>query len=166
MTETPVAPSTGDGQTRVMRGIRLGLIVLGTALLAWGAYILFDTVRATRLPGVALWIIAAIILHDAVLAPMVFLLGALISRAGHRFGGAVVAVAEGFVVVGSIMALIVVPAMIATNYAPANPTVLPLDYGFNLAVFFLVLAVLAAGLAVWLYARTKRTNERPDTRHS
>lgn len=154
------------GQNRVMRGIRLGLILIGAALLAWGTYVMFDTVRPTRIPGVALWIVAAIIVHDAIVAPMVFMIGLAISRAGHRFGGAVVVVIEGFVVVGSIMALIVVPAMIATNYAPDNPTVLPLDYGVNLAVFFVVLAVLAAGLAVWLYSRTKRTNERPDTRHS
>ncbi|MBB5642109.1 hypothetical protein [Cryobacterium roopkundense] len=163
---TPLAEPTEVGDTRVMRGIRLGLILLGAALLAWGAYVMFDTVRATRIPGVALWIIAAIILHDAILAPIVFMLGTLISRAGHRFGGTVVVVIEGFVVVGSIMALIVVPAMIATNFRPDNPTVLPLNYGVNLAVFFVVLAVLAAGLAVWLYSRTKRTNERPDTRHS
>jgi len=153
-------------ETRVMRGIRVALILLGAALLAWGAYVMFDTVRATRIPGVALWVIAAIILHDAILAPIVFMLGVVISRAGHRFGGTVVVVIEGFVVVGSIMALIVVPAMIATNYKPDNPTVLPLNYGFNLAVFFVVLAVVAAGLSVWLYSRTKRTNERPDTRHS
>jgi len=168
----PAAPLIGadmggaTGETRALRGIRVGLILLGAALLAWGGYVLFDTVRATRIPGVALWIIAAIILHDAILAPIVFVLGTLISRAGHRFGGAVVVVVEGFVVVGSIMALIVVPAMIATNYAPDNPTVLPLNYGVNLAVFFVVLALVAAGLSVWLYSRTKRTKERPDTRNS
>ncbi|TDW30724.1 hypothetical protein [Cryobacterium psychrophilum] len=153
-------------ETRVMRGIRWGLIVLGVGLLAWGAYVMLDTVRVTRLPGVALWIIAATVLHDAILAPIVLLIGILLRRGGQRVGGTVVVVVQGFIVVGSIVSLIVVPAIVAINYRPANPTVLPLNYGLNLAIFWLVLAVLAAGISAWLYSRTKRTNERPDTRHS
>jgi len=153
-------------QTRLMRGIRLGLIGLGVALLAWGAYVMLDTVRMTRLPGVALWIIAAIILHDAILAPIVFLIGVLLRRGGQRLGGTVVVVIQGFIVVGSIVSLVVVPVIVAINYKSANPTILPLNYGLNLGVFWLVLAVMTAGLAGWLYSRTKRTKERPDTHHS
>ena len=159
-------PTQQPEETRVMRGIRLGLIGLGVALLAWGAYVMLDTVRVNRLPGVALWIIAAIILHDAILAPIVFLIGVLLRRGGQRVGGTVVVVIQGFIVVGSIVSLIVVPVIVALSYTGANPTVLPLDYGLNLAVFWLVLTVLAAGLAVLLYSRTKRANERSDTLHS
>ncbi|MDH6235979.1 hypothetical protein [Cryobacterium sp. CG_9.6] len=162
----PGTVHTEAAETRAIRGIRLGLIVLGVGLLAWGCYVLFDTVRVNRISGVALWIVAAIILHDAILAPIVFMAGVLLRRAGQRVGGTVIMVVQGFIVVGSIMSLIVVPAMVALNYKPDNPTVLPLNYGLNLAIFWLVLVIIAAGLAAWFYSRTKRTNERPEIRHS
>ncbi|MBG6058494.1 hypothetical protein RCH16_003284 [Cryobacterium sp. MP_M5] len=148
---------------RGMRMARAMLVLLGAAGLAWGAWVLVDTVRVARLPGVALWVGAAIVVHDAVIAPLVFFGGVLLRRAGRRRAGVVVAVVQGTIVLGSIMTLIVVPEIVAQTQgqAPKNPTVLPLDYGLNLAVFWLVIAVGATAASAVLYARTRRAGRRP-----
>ncbi|TFC48275.1 hypothetical protein E3T26_07040 [Cryobacterium sp. TMT1-21] len=149
-----------------MRVARTVLILIGTAGLVFGLYVLFDTVRITRLPGVALWIGAAIVLHDAVLAPVVFFLGLLLRRAGHRATGTILVLVQGAIVVGSIMTLIVVPAIVAQGLSPNNPSILPLDYGRNLALFWAALALVTTVWAGLLYARSRRANQRPSSRQS
>ena len=157
--QAPEQAAPGPGM-RVARAI---LIVLGAAGLAWGAWVMFDTVRIARLPGVALWVGAAIVVHDAVIAPVLFFAGVLLRRAGRRLAGTVVAVLQGAIVLGSIMTLIVVPEIVAQTQgrAPQNPTLLPLDYGRNLAAFWVVIAVLATAASVALYVRARRADRRP-----
>ena len=142
--------------SRRMRTIRWVLVGGGVLLLAWGAFVMFDLVRLTRIPGVALWIAAAILLHDAILAPIVFALGIGLRRAGRRVSGTVIAIVQGGIVVGSIVSLIAVPTIVAKNFAPANATVLPLNYGLNLGIFWLVLAALTVGLSAWAVVRERR----------
>ncbi|MCY7403889.1 MAG: hypothetical protein LH475_04550 [Cryobacterium sp.] len=138
-----------------MRSIRLVLVGGGVLLLAWGVFEMFDSVRLSRLPGVALWIAAAIVLHDAILSPIVFALGIALRRAGRRVSGTVIAIVQGGILVGSIVSLIAVPTIVAKNFAPPNPTVLPLNYGLNLGIFWLVLAALTVGLSVWAFVRAR-----------
>lgn len=151
----PPAGVTASTSTR-MRSIRLVLLGGGVLLLAWGAFVMFDSVRPNRIPGVVLWIGAAIVLHDGVLAPIVFALGIALRRAGRRVTGTVIAIVQGGIVVGSIVSLIAVPVIIAKGLAPANTTVLPLNYGLNLGIFWLALAALTVGLSVWAFLRGRQ----------
>jgi len=144
-----------------MRSARGVLIVVGVLGLALGAYVLVDTVAVRRLPGVALWIGAAIVLHDAVLSPLVFGLGVLTRRAGHRLAGSIIVTAQAAIVLGSLMTLIVLPAIVAQDLGPKNPSILPLDYALNLALFWLALAVASVLVSLWFYLRTRRANQRP-----
>ncbi|WP_129590518.1 hypothetical protein [Cryobacterium aureum] len=139
-----------------MRSIRLVLVGIGVLMLAWGAFVMFDSVRLTRIPGAALWIAAAIVLHDAILAPIVFALGIALRRVGRRATGTIIAIVQGGIVVGSLVSLIAVPTIVAKNFAPANPTLLPLNYGLNLGIFWLVLAVVTVGLSLWAFLRRRR----------
>ncbi|MDJ0337545.1 hypothetical protein [Cryobacterium sp. PH31-O1] len=142
--------------SRRMRSIRLVLVAIGVLLLAWGAFVMFDSVRLTRIPGVALWVGAAIVLHDAILAPIVFALGFALRRVGRRATGTVIAIVQSGIVVGSIVSLVAVPTIVAKNFAPANPTVLPLDYALNLGIFWLVLALVTVGLSVGAFLRWRQ----------
>ena len=145
--------------SRRMRSIRWVLVGGGVLLLAWGAFVMFDSVRLTRIPGVGLWIAAAIVLHDAILAPIIFAFGIALRRAGRRVSGTVIAIVQGGIVVGSIVSLVAVPVIVATNFAPANASVLPLNYGLNLGIFWLVLAVLTVGLSVGAFIRGRHPVE-------
>lgn len=142
--------------SRRMRTIRLLLVGGGVLMLAWGAVVMFDSVRPTRIPGVALWIAAAIVLHDGIVAPIVFALGIALRRAGRRLTGTVIAIVQGGIIVGSIVSLIAVPTIVAKNFAPANPTVLPLNYALNLGLFWLVLAAVTAALSLAAFLRARR----------
>ncbi|MEC5150933.1 hypothetical protein [Cryobacterium sp. GrIS_2_6] len=139
-----------------LRVTRIVLITLGLAGLAWGAYVLVDSVKPARIPGIVLWMGAAIVLHDGVISPLVFFCGILLRRAGHRISGTVILVLQGALVVGSVMSLIVVPLLIAQSRGTGNPTVLPLDYGVNFAVFWAAVAVVTAAVSFALYARGRR----------
>ena len=152
-----------SGPSRGIRYSRRALMALGIVLLAWGTYIMLDTVNFTRISGVAMWTIAAIIIHDAIIGPALFVLGLLLRRGGQKLPGTVIAAVQGTLVVGSIMALIVVPIIVAQNYTPNNPTILPLNYALNLAVFWLVLIVAGTVLSVVLYLRARRAKARPST---
>lgn len=159
-TPPPVAPS------RRMRSARAILVGVGVLALAFGAYTLVDTVALRRLPGVVLWIGAAILLHDAVISPVVFGLGVLTRRAGHRVSGSIIVTVQAAIVLGSLLTLIVLPAIVAQGLGPKNPTVLPLDYARNLGLFWLGVAVAGAVLSLWLYRRTRRANQRPSRTQS
>ncbi|MCI4658435.1 hypothetical protein [Cryobacterium zhongshanensis] len=65
-------PRENPALSPALRVTRVVLIGLGLAGLAWGAYVLLDTVKPARIPGIALWMGAAIVLHDAVISPLVF----------------------------------------------------------------------------------------------
>jgi len=154
---TGTAEPSGAGDLGpALRVTRIVLIALGLAGLAWGGYVLFDSVKPARIPGIALWMGAAILLHDGVISPLVFFCGILLRRAGHRVSGTIILVVQGTLVVGSIMSLIVVPLLIAQSRGTGNPTVLPLDYGVNFAVFWAAVAVIAAAVSFALYARGRR----------
>ncbi|MDY7526704.1 MULTISPECIES: hypothetical protein [unclassified Cryobacterium] len=149
--------ASGSGELGpALRVTRIVLITLGLAGLAWGAYVLFDSVKPARIPGIAIWMGAAIVLHDGVISPLVFFCGILLRRAGHRISGTVILVVQGAIVVGSVMSLIVVPLLIAQSRGTGNPTVLPLDYGVNFAVFWAAVAVVTAAVSFGLYARGRR----------
>ena len=147
-----------SGRMRVARFVLVAVGVLGLGL---GAFVLFDTVALKRLPGLIWWIGGAIVLHDAVISPLVFGLGVLIRRAGHRVAGNIIVTVQATIVLGSLMTLLVLPAIAAQRQGPRNPTVLPLDYAANLGLFWLVLAVACAAVSLWFYVRTRRANQRP-----
>ena len=50
------------------------------------------------------------------------------------------------------MALLVVPEIVKKAAGTANPSILPLDYGLNLAILLVALAVVAVAAAIVLHA--------------
>ena len=152
---------TTAAPARRMRAARVVFVAVGTLGLALGAYVLVDTVALRRLPGVALWIGAAIVLHDAVISPLVFGLGVLTRRAGHRLAGGIIVTVQAAIVLGSLMTLIVLPAIVAQGLGTKNPSILPLDYALNLGLFWLALAAASVLVSLWFYLRTRRANQRP-----
>lgn len=52
-----------------MRAARIVLASVGVAVLVWGGWLLVSTQRLDQLLNVAVWLAAAVILHDFVLVP-------------------------------------------------------------------------------------------------
>ena len=145
-----------------MRRWQTGLIVVGALLLALGGLVLVLDVGASKFVGIAAWFAGAIILHDGILAPIVFGVSLLLRRAGKRVPFVALLIVQGAVVVGAITALLVVPQQLKSAIGTANPTILPLDYGVNLVVFASVLvAVTVLVVVAYLRTRARRQKLRP-----
>ncbi len=82
-----------------MRTARLGLAAIGVAAIGWGGWLLHDD-DVDRLRSAALWLVGVVVLHDAVLAPVVVVLGVVATTVLPRRHRVVAAVA--FLVWGTL----------------------------------------------------------------
>ncbi|QQD75594.1 hypothetical protein I8920_12315 [Curtobacterium sp. YC1] len=134
-----------------MRAARIVLAVIGVLVIAFGAFVLVTSVSPNRIGGLAVWLLGAVVLHDAVLSPFVVGAGLLLRRAGRTLRASVLVVVQAAIVLGSVLALVVLPEIEAKDQGPKNPTVLPFDYGTRLllvegALLLVVVAVLVIGV--------------------
>lgn len=140
-----LAGTAGPPVSRALSRVRTVLGVVGVAIAGYGAYLVVRTVPWTSYLAIAIWLAAAVVLHDAVLVPAVSLLRAATFRAGRRLPAAAVALIEGAFVVGGVLSLVAVPEIWAKHLGRQNATVLPGAYGQALLMTWVVLAVLTAG---------------------
>lgn len=139
-----------------MRAVRIALVAAGVAGLVAGAALLVTTVRPGGIVGLGVWLLAALVLHDGLLAPVTFLGNRVLRGAGARVPPVVLAVLQGAVVVGVVLTLMVVPEIRAKQLGPRSSSALPFDYGLRLALLWLVLAALSAVVCAVLL-RSQRT---------
>ncbi|GHF82807.1 hypothetical protein GCM10018787_34550 [Streptomyces thermodiastaticus] len=119
----------------------------GLALLGQGVSLLRDVPG----PGdVLVWLAGAVALHDALIAPLVLLIGRLLVRGGLR--GPV----RGALLVAGALTLVALPPLLRPG-PRANPSVLPLDYPRN---WLITLAAVAAVTVVYAAARAVRRARR------
>ena len=116
---------------------------LGVLLGLYGGWLLVT--REDMLTDVAVWLVAGVVLHDAVLAAVTVALGALAVRLVPAPARAPVVV--GFVVLGSAT-LFAVPVLGRFGARADNPTLLDRDYtaGWLLLAGLTVVAVVVASL--------------------
>lgn len=107
------------------------------------------------LMGVLVWLGGAVVVHDAVIAPAVLLLGLVSVRAGVR--GGVRGPVRGALLVAGALTAVALPVLLRPG-RPANPSVLPLDYPRN---WLLALAAVAALTLLWTAVRRLRRGRRP-----
>ena len=121
--------------------IRLLLGAVGVAATAYGLMMLDDR-GPENLRAAVTWLVAGVILHDAVLTPLTILVCALGARVVPRSLRA--PVAGGLLVVGSVT-LLAVPVLGRFGARPDNPTLLDRDYTMGwLVLLGLTLATLLA----------------------
>ncbi|WP_378146251.1 hypothetical protein ACFJGV_01390 [Cnuibacter sp. UC19_7] len=144
------------------------LIAVGAAAIALGAVVLASDQTVPQIVGVGAWLIAAIVIHDGVLAPVAFGVDVVLRRTGRRIRPVYLVVAQVAVVVGAVLTLVVAPEIRATTIGNPNPTVVPFDYGVRLAWMWAALAVLTAlvCLAIALGSRSRRAGSGDGSRRA
>jgi hypothetical protein len=140
---------------------RTALVVIGVLLLLLGAYVLVDTVKPIKIAGIALWFVLALIVHDGIIALVTFGVAFVLRKTGRRLPIAVLAIVQAGLVVCSIFAIIVLPAVYKKSIGTNNPTVLPLDYGPALVLAWVVVVVTTALAVVGYTAVARRQKNRP-----
>ena len=128
---------------------------LGVAAGVYGAWLLYDRGWENFVAAVT-WLVAGVVLHDGVLAPLVLLVclaaTPLLPRAAR--GPA----AAGLVVLGSVT-LLAVPVLGRFGARPDNTTLL--DRNYALGWVLLTVATLAGvAVATYLGARSERRGSR------
>ena len=140
-----------------MKIARVILIAFGIALLVVCALVLLATVEPTNYVGIAIWFLGALIIHDGILGPVVFGVSVVMRKSSRRIPFGVLLIIQGALVIGALFTAIVVPEILKQGIGTANPTLLPLEYGRNLVVFYVALAVVtAAAIAVYIGMRRRK----------
>lgn len=134
-----------------MRAARLLLLLAGVLLALYGGWLLVSRQSVDQLLQVAAWAVAGVVLHDAVLAPVVLALGWLVLRGLRPRAGGVVALA--LLLVGTLT-LAAVPAFVEHALGQGNPTLVDRDYRAGWLVA--VAAVLLGVVLVQALARLRR----------
>jgi hypothetical protein len=124
---------------------RLPLLAAGLAALGYGAWLLVTGGRATAPVGTVMWAGAALVVHDAVLAPLAVAAAWLLTRVLSGAPRAVSRVIGVGALVGVSLVLVALPALLSPGID--NPTATPRDYGRGLLLLLAVdvAAVAAAG---------------------
>jgi branched-subunit amino acid transport protein len=147
--------------SRGMTVARVVLIAGGLGFLGLGGLVLLLDVNPARYLGIALWFAGAIVVHDALIAPGVFVAGVVLRRLGRKLPGVVLAIIQGAIVVLAIVTAIVVPEILKKEIGSANPTILPLDYLPNLLALYLAVALATlAAIVVYVVVAARRAKPR------
>lgn len=129
--------------TRLLTG------VVGLSLMGVGVSPLLDV---RDLTGVLVWLGGAVVVHDALIAPLVLFIGWVLVRGGVR--GPV----RGALLAAGAVTAVALPVLLRPG-KPANSSVLPLDYPRN---WLLTLVAVGTVTALLLAARgTRRSRRRP-----
>ncbi|HEX4363569.1 MAG TPA: hypothetical protein VHZ75_03405 [Solirubrobacteraceae bacterium] len=152
-TVEPTTPPPQDTTTPSGTAWRLGLAA-GAAIFAFGLYGLLHNAVQTVPADVLKWIAGALILHDAIIAPATLIAGILLTR---LLPAAIRAGMRATLAVCAVVVVMSVPVLKAVGRRPDNPSLLPHDYGQNLAIVVAVILVGGALLTVVRSARAKRS---------
>lgn len=139
-----------------MRAARIVLIALGAVLVGVGGGALVAGVPPRQWVGILLWMGGAVVLHDAVFAPLVLVGSRILRRIGARVSWVQVAIVQVALVVGAALTLIAVPGIVSKSLGARNASVLVFAYAPTLAIAWGALGVLTALLVLAIGLRRRR----------
>jgi hypothetical protein len=123
----------GISRTRVVIGAAGGLVT------AFGVYRLVSEVPVDNLLALAIWLLGALLLHDAVLSPAIVGIGMVVRRLSARSRTYV----QGALIAGGVVTVIAVPMIYRTGTQPQVKAILDQDFRVNLLVLLAVIATAA-----------------------
>jgi len=143
---------TRVGKADAARGV---LIALGVGAMAWGLRGI--VVEADRVHPLSFgkWFVGALVAHDFVIAPIVFILAAFVLprvRPPYR------ACLQSGLIVSGVLVLVSIPFVGGYGRRADNASTLPLDYGRNLVVLLTVVWVVTFAVAAARVLYVRRTS--------
>ena len=136
-----------------MRRWRIVLAVAGILLGLFGVGRLFTQIPGYSLKWLAVWLIAAVIIHDGILSPPVVAVGWLVRHVPPRARRYL----QAALIMGAMATVIAVPMIYLRNSQPVSKAILNQNYGGNLT---LLLGIIG-GLSLLAYAiRVARDQSR------
>lgn len=120
--------------------VRLLLGAAGILLGLFGVFRLLTQVPSGDLVALAEWLVGALVLHDAVLSPLIVGVGWLLARTVRPRARRWV---QGALIAGGVVTVIAMPLIHRQGTQPASKAILRRDYGTNLLGLLAVVAGVA-----------------------
>jgi hypothetical protein len=133
---------------------RIILAIAGIALGAFGVLRLATEIPLHNLLILSVWLVAALIIHDAVMEPSVVGVGWLLRRHVPDRGRRYVQIALIMIV---LVAVIAIPMIFLRGSQPAEKALLLRNYGTNLIMMIGFIAVISLILYAVRVARDRRS---------
>jgi hypothetical protein len=137
-----------------MKAWRIILAIGGIALGAFGIFRLATEIPLHNLLILAVWLVAALIIHDAVMEPSVIGVGWLLRRYVPDRGRRYVQIALIMIVP---VAVIAIPMIFLRGSQPMEKALLLRNYGVNLIMIIGIIAVIGLILYTVRVARDRGT---------
>jgi hypothetical protein len=135
----------------------------GVLLALFGVFRLLTQVAAADLVVLALWLVGALVLHDAVLAPLSAALGVLTGRLPARLRRYV----QLGLTISALVTVIAAPLIYRAGTQPPEKALLRQDYAANLGLLVGVIAAAVAALyAVRVLRDARAAKVRPPEDHT
>jgi hypothetical protein len=133
---------------------RVILAIAGIALGLFGIGRLLTQIPGPSLVGLGVWLIAALVIHDGIVSPLILAVGALVGRVpprGRRY-------LQAGLIMAAMVTVLAVPMIYRHGREPASKVLLDQNFGGNLT---LLLGVIA-GASLLAYAiRVARRQTEP-----
>lgn len=135
--------------------VRLVLGAAGILLGLFGVFRILTQVPGADILALLMWLVAAVILHDGILSPILAGIGAGLARVVPPRARRFLAPA---LVVGGLITAVAVPLIYKENSQPVSKAILQQNYGGNLALLLGIVAAAAllGYIATLLRERTGR----------
>jgi len=135
-----------------MKAWRIILPAAGIALGAFGVFRLLTEIPTYSLVILAVWLVAALVIQDAILTPSVVGVGWLLRRYIPDRGRRYLQVA---LIMSALITVIAVPMIFLRGTQPAVKALLLRNYGFNLILIIAIIAVISLILYAVRVARDR-----------
>jgi hypothetical protein len=135
-----------------MKAWRIILAIAGISLGLFGVFRLVTEIPAHNLLVLALWMLAALAIHDGVLSPTVVTLTSALRRHVPDRGRRYLQIA---LIMGALITVIAIPMIFLRGSQPAAKALLLRNYGANLSLLIGIIAVITLALYVVRVARDR-----------
>jgi hypothetical protein len=138
-----------------MKAWQIILAVAGIGLAAFGLFRLFSEIPTHSLLVLAVWLIAALVIHDAILAPSIVGVGWLLRRYVADRGRRYLQIA---LIMIALITVIAVPMIFLRGSQPEAKALLLRNYGSNLILIIAIIVVITLILYALRVARERRAS--------
>jgi hypothetical protein len=136
-----------------MRAWRIILAIAGLALAAFGVFRLLSEIPTHSLLILAVWLAAALVIHDAILEPSVVGVGWLLRRYVPDRGRRYLQIA---LIMTALITVIAFPMIFLRGSQPAAKALLLRNYGANLILLLTIIAIVSLILYAVRVARDRK----------
>lgn len=142
-----------------MRTWRIVLKASGILLGLFGVLRLLTQIPTGNLVVLAVWLVAAVVIHDGLLSPAILAVGWALARAipprGRRY-------TQAALISGGLIVAVAIPLILRAGRQPESKAILRQNFGGNLTI----LLGLVAALSLLLYAVRVARDRGTVTKHT